>query len=166
MKSITKNDLLNLWMSGVANITVHTLSVEHSYKVFKFKKKIKALFEELKDSDKGILETLNIPDEQAFRARLAELKADAPTEAEKAELAEKKDLCDKLDAMRKKLYEEKIDLEEIKALPYEDWRKLQDENKAVSVEIEGRRLVVDIFSGYLEEILENILWVAPVENEK
>lgn len=144
MKTITKNDVLNLMMSGVMSVTVHTLSPEYSYSVFLFKKKIRAAFQDLQESERDILGTLGIKDIQ-------ELQSES-----EATIGTYKEMC-------QRLYAETVPMDYIKALPYDEWRKLQDENKAISVQFRGKNITVDIFSGYLEEILENILWEAPTE---
>ena len=48
---------------------------------------------------------------------------------------------------------------DVKAMPYDVWHDLQNENKAVN--IFGK--TVDVLSGDVEEILEGILWVDPEE---
>lgn len=147
MKTITKNDVMNLMMSGVMSVTVHTLSPEHSYNVYLFKKRIRTAFQDLQDSEREILGMLGVKDIQALH-----LEDDATIK--------------RYNEMCQKLHAETISMDDVKALPYDEWRKLQDENKATPVHFRGKDITVDVFSGYVEECLENILWVAPQRNNK
>lgn len=60
--------------------------------------------------------------------------------------------------MNLELLKEEVTLD-CKAMPYEDWRKLQVENS--EKEMNGKK--VDLLPAFVEDALEGVLWVAPEE---
>ena len=155
-----KSDVLTLANAGVLNATQHTLSSAHSYRVFKFKSLIRKEMASIQEAESELLKELGLEDAGAFDARLAELRQkENPTAKEKEELDEKtKQLKDFIE-QRNQLYKEEVTLD-LKTIPYEEWRNLQDENKAV--DFMGRK--ADVFSGDVEELLFGVLWKAPEED--
>ena len=156
-----KQDILTLVNAGALSATQHELSSAHSYKVFKFKSNLRKALTALQEAENDLQKECGIEDGQAFDERLAELrKLEAPTEAETKELEEMNAKLLSYIEQQRELYNEDIDLD-VKTMPYEEWCKLQNENKAV--EINGTKH--DVFSGYVEELLLDVLWKAPEEEE-
>lgn len=146
------SDIILLVNSGLMGITTHSLDSADAYKVYKFKTKMLNLHNDIKMSEIDFLKECDIPDVDAFNK---ELKESIENKSEKSkELLEK---LRKFNGLKFALYNDDVDTSEIKPLSYEAWKKLQDEN--AEVEFNDRKN--DIFSGYIEYILEDILWVAP-----
>ena len=72
-------------------------------------------------------------------------------QAEK-ELAELNEKANRFFGMRNEMLEYSVVLEGFGKLSYEDWKKLQDENKVGDL---------DPLTGDAEELLEGVLWEAP-----
>lgn len=156
MKNI---DIINLANAGVLNITAHDLDVAQSYKVFKFKKWVKNTLKAIQDDEKDLLSDVGIADAPAFDQRRSELLAkEEKTAEEQTELDKLNSQAEGYFNRRNELYNEEV-TPEVKAMPYEAWKKLQDENRAV--EVNGK--ATDILTGYVEEVLEGVLWDAPAE---
>lgn len=156
MKNI---DIINIANAGVLNITAHDLDVAQSYKVFKFKKWVKGILKSVDVDEKCLLEEVGITDAPAFDQRRSELLAkESKTTEEQAELDKLNSQAEGYFNRRNELYNEEVK-PEVKAVPYEAWKKLQDENSAV--EVNGK--ATDILTGYIEEVLEGVLWEAPEE---
>ncbi len=153
------SDVVYLVNSGVQLTTGHSLSNASAYKAFKFRKIVGKVLETISEAEKGLLKEVDIEDASQFDARLAELrdKADKATKEEHEELAKMQAQLDKYSGLRDQLYNEEADLEGVKAMSYDDWRRLQNENK----EVEVRGVKKDVFSGRVEELLEGVLWNAP-----
>jgi hypothetical protein len=60
--------------------------------------------------------------------------------------------------LRTQMMDEEVTLD-CKTLPYTEWHKLQNENK--DKDVNGRK--TDVLSGYVEDLLEGVLWTAPEE---
>ena len=57
---------------------------------------------------------------------------------------------------------------DVSPLPYSEWRKLQEENKNITIAFvdkagNPRSIVQDVFTGKTEEILEGVLWETPAK---
>lgn len=153
------SEIVFLANNGALVITNHTLSPAHAYKVFKFRKALAKAFEAIQESEKSLLSDCGVEDARAFDARLEELRAvENPTDEQKAELNEKTEIVNRYVALRNQMYGEDVTLDCHK-IPYEEWFKLQNENK--EVEVFGRK--VDVLSGLAEDVLEGVLWEAPEE---
>ena len=156
-----KSDILTLVNAGALNATQHELSSAHSYKVFKFKSLLRKEFAAIQEADGELLKECGIEDGVSFDARLAELrKMESPTKEEKKELEAMTEKLAKYLGLQKELYNEEVTLD-VKPIPYDEWTKLQNENKAVSFLGTEK----DVFSGYVEELLFGVLWKAPDEDE-
>lgn len=156
-----KSDILALVNAGALNATQHELSSAHSYKVFKFKSLLRKELAAIQEADGELLKECGIEDANLFDARLAELrKLEAPTKEEKKELDEMTEKLAKYLEQQKELYNEEVTLD-VKPIPYDEWAKLQNENKAVNFLGNTK----DVFSGYVEELLFGVLWKAPEEDE-
>lgn len=142
------SDIILLVNSGLMGITTHSLDSADAYKVYKFKTKMLNMHNDIKSAELDFLKECDILDVDAFNK---ELKESIENKSEKSkELLEK---LNKFNGLRTALYNDEVDTSEIKPLSYESWKKLQDEN--AQVEINNKKN--DIFSGYIEYILENIL---------
>lgn len=156
-----KQDVIVLANLGVANATNHTLSVEHAYKVVKFRKALQSTLEAIGKDEEAIRKDAGIEDAQAFDKELAELRENKKrTKEQQKKLDEMEAKLKRFVELRGEMFKEEVDLG-CKALPYAEWHKLQNENK--EVEINGRK--VDLLSGYAEDLLEGVLWEAPKEEE-
>ena len=161
---------------GLQDITTHDVPVEHSYKVFKFKAKFNALLKAYNDSRAAIVKEVGIEDEERFGKELEALeKAAKPTDKEVARLAEMKGQRARLNKMTAELLNEEVSFDGIKAMPYEAWKALQDENKATDKRPEMLSGIITVVKDIREDgamqlrtedveaLLEGILWNAPTE---
>jgi vacuolar-type H+-ATPase subunit I/STV1 len=149
------SDVVYLVNSGVQLTTGHSLSNASAYKAFKFRKVISSVLNSVSEGEKGLLTEVGIEDASKFDERLAVLRAtEKPTEEEVKELETMQAQLEKYSGLRDQLYSEEADLSSVKAMNYDDWRKLQNENK----EVEVNGVKKDVFSGKVEELLEGVLW--------
>ena len=154
------SDVVYLVNSGVQLTTGHSLSNASAYKAFKFRKVLSSILNSVSEGEKGLLTEVGIEDASKFDERLAVLRAtEKPTEEEVKELETMQAQLEKYSGLRDQLYNEEADLSSVKAMNYDDWRKLQNENK----EVEVNGVKKDVFSGKVEELLEGVLWAAPEE---
>lgn len=154
-----KSDILTLVNAGALNATQHTLSSAHSYKVFKFKSNLRKELKALQEAETELQKECGIENGDAFDAKLAELRAkEKPSAEEQKELDGMNEKLLKYIELQAELYNEDVDLD-VKTMPYNEWHKLQEENKAVEI----REKKYDVFSGYVEELLLGVLWAAPEE---
>ena len=148
-------EILNLAKLNVLDITAHDLDAASAYKVFKFKKVINDCLEKIQNGEKELLKTCEIDDPEEFNSELNRLKNLAErTEEENKSLEEYNKKLREFYSLQNQLYGEDADLSGIKKLPYDQWKKLQDENHSKDK---------DPLTGYVEISLENILWEAPEE---
>jgi hypothetical protein len=148
-------DVIQLVNAGVLGITTHSVSPAHAYKVYKFKKALRSAYKLIHESEMAAISEVGIEDPLAFDARLAELKAtDAPTPEQQKELADKLATMERLNAMRNSIWTDDVTLQDVKTIPYQEWHKLQEENR--NAKIHGQ--AVDILSGDVEYLLEGVLW--------
>lgn len=154
-----KSDILTLVNAGVLQATQHELSNAHGYKVFKFKSLVRKGATDIQDAETELQKECGIEDAAAFDARRDELRKNgARTADEQKELEGMDEKLKTYLAQREEMLKEEVTLD-VKALPYDEWVKLQNENKAV--ELIGRK--ADVFSGIVEELLFGVLWNAPDE---
>ena len=152
------SDVVYLVNSGVQLTTGHSLSNASAYKAFKFRKVISSVLNSVSEGEKGLLTEVGIEDASKFDERLAVLRAtEKPTEEEVKELETMQAQLEKYSGLRDQLYSEEADLSSVKAMNYDDWRKLQNENR----EVEVNGVKKDVFSGKVEELLEGVLWTEP-----
>lgn len=149
-------DIQAMYESGMMGISSRTLDLAHAYKVVSFKTRLKNAYQAFNDRREQLLKEVGIDDGNRFANRLQELSAiKLRSEAEEAEL---KDLVEKNKKFGELFGELQKDLYEIepKTMPFEEWRKLQEENKDVKF---GNFEMLAQF----ETVLEGILWKAPEE---
>lgn len=155
-----KRDIILLANLGVTNITNHDLEPANAYKVVKFRKAINSNFESISKEVEAIRKDVGIEDGKAFDDELLELRAVRNRSEEQAKrLDEMEATLKRFSDLLEELNNEDVDLG-IKAMPYDVWHKLQDENK--DKELGGTKR--DLLSGYVEDILEGVLWAAPADN--
>lgn len=135
-------------------VTAHTLSPAHAYKVYKFKKTLKAAYSEFEKEKRALLAEAEIEDPDKFNEALIAARKD-----DTKDLAELEAKLAKYNGLVRELLDEDKELAGVKPLPYEEWFKLQNENRECSHP--GTDAKFDILSGLIEEILEGILWTAP-----
>lgn len=149
-------DIKAMFEGGMMGISSRTLDLAHAYKVVSFKTKLKNAYHEFNDRKEQLAKEVGIEDGNLFAKRLNELTAkNQRTEAEEQEFKEMIVKNDKFDGLFGKLLEDYIDIEP-KVMPYEEWRKLQEENK----ELKFNRFEL---LAQFENTLEGILWAAPAE---
>ena len=128
-----KNQLvLALVSNGVLNITATALNASQAYKIIKFRREVRKAFDELSEKEKDFIKDLGL-----------EI-------GENGKLEGKEDDIKKFGEFQQALYEDEVELGDIKAMPYDAWHELQKENKALAIP-------------FIEDGLENILWAAPEE---
>ena len=159
-----KSEILALVQCGVLNATQHSVSSTHAYKVFKLKSVVRKAFEAILEQEKELAKECGIENAEDFDRRRNELfRNKEKTKEEINELEGMNEKFAKFAQMRNELYnEEESGINSIKTMPFEEWRKLQDENKDVETSF-GK---VDVFSGAVEELLFGVLWKAPEETEE
>lgn len=145
--------------SGVLAITNHNLDPAHAYKVVKFRKALSAVLDAITKDEDEIRKDSGVGEAAVFNKELRELReTDRRSEEQDARLRELEATLKRFNDLRDEMMKEEVTLD-CKALPYEQWHKLQCENKAR--DIGGR--IVDVLSGVVEDELEGILWIAPEE---
>lgn len=142
--------------AGFAAVTTHALNAQDAYKVYKLKKAMLTAGKAIMASEDAFFKEAGIDDMRTFNNRLAELRRKGPSE----ELAREEDKLRRYNELRQVMMDEEADIPEIKPIPYESWRKLQEENR--NKMINGKE--TDILSGDIEMLLEGALWAAPEEN--
>ncbi len=150
-----KQTIIVLANAGIAAMTNHSLAPEHAYKVVKFRKALTAALEGIGKDEETIRKDAGIDDPQAFDKELGELRE---SNANPKRLEEMEAQLKRFNELRMEMLKEEVELD-CKTLPYAEWHKLQCENKEVG---EDKR---DLLSGWVEDVLEGVLWVAPKEDE-
>ena len=146
------SDIITLIHNGLMAITTHSLDAADAYQVYKFKKLVLDAYTTINTDEQELLKECDIEDADTFNIELEQARI---SDLEKFEELAKK--LQKFNGLRQSLYNEPVNVETIKPLSYESWKKLQDENAQVAF----RDKKIDVFSGPIEYILENILWVSP-----
>lgn len=138
--------ILTLINNGVLNTTEHDVPAADAYKASKFRRELKKAFDEIVEKEKALAETAGIDLN----------KTDEATEEQKNRFAE----------LRAEMLKDEMELN-VKPMPYESFHALAKENRQVPVQLPGAdgksvTINVDPFRN-CEDILEGILWTAPVE---
>ena len=153
-----KQTLIVLANAGIQSMTNHSLDTAQAYKVVKFRKAFNAALDAIAEDQKALLKEAGIEDSVAFNQEMDELRKANRTPEQDAKLKEMEAKVKRYNEMNLELLKEEVTLD-CKALPYEEWHKLQNENKEVGDK------KVDLLSGYVEDVLEGVLWVAPDDKE-
>lgn len=147
-------DIQAMFEGGMMGISSRTLDSAHAYKVASFKTKLKNAYQEFNDRKEQLAKEAGIEDGNKFVRRMNELAAkNQRTEAEEQEFKDVVSKNEEFNGLFDKLLEDRIDIEP-KVMPYEEWRKLQEENKELKF---GKFEMLARF----ETALEGILWKAP-----
>ena len=150
-----KQTIIVLANAGIAAMTNHSLAPEHAYKVVKFRKALTAALEAIGKDEETIRKDAGIDDPQAFDKELKELRE---SKFDPKRLEEMEAQLKRFNELRMEMLKEEVELD-CKTLPYAEWHKLQCENKEVG---EDKR---DLLSGWVEDVLEGVLWVAPEDKD-
>ena len=154
--NITFADIRVMFENGMMGLSSRTLDLAHAYKAVSFKTKLKNAYQELNDRREQLTKEVGIEDGNAFAQRLNALAANNNrTEAEEAELKEMVEKNEKFNGLFNQLMNDSYYMEP-KVMPFEEWRKLQEENK--ELKLGNFEMLVQC-----ETILEGILWKAPEE---
>lgn len=147
-------DIRAMFEGGMMGLSSRSLDLAHAYKVVSFKTKLKNAYHEFNDRKEQLAKEAGIEDGNEFAKRMNELAAkNQRTESEEQEFKEMIAKNEKFNGLFDKLLEDYIDIEP-KVMPYEEWRKLQEENKELKF---GKFEMLAQF----ETALEGILWKAP-----
>lgn len=156
-----KQDIITLVNCGILSMTAHDLKPAQAYKAFKLKKEVEKVFKAIQDEQKGIREEAGITEEMSEKISKIIDKVNmksSVTEDEKQELLAYNELNRKVSSLYKEANKEDIEID-IKTIPFDDWRVLQEENRSKRI---GEN-EFDILGGEAEIILENIFWEEPKE---
>lgn len=134
------SEIITLVNGGLINATAHDADSSYAYKFLKLRKKVDSLFNEYVEKEKALLKECGLEEGKKIED---EAKAKRYLE------------------MRKELLDEEVTLDGIKTVPYEVWVELQRENRAKKVNDKE----VDILSGKVELLLEDVFWKAPDDEE-
>lgn len=146
--------------AGVLNITAHSLSPKAALTVYKFKKALRAAYLAYIQDEGAIAQECGIKDAKGFNSRLAEIGSNpCRTEEEQKEYESMASQLNEYNQLRSQLLNQEVPFDGVGVLSYEQWFKLQGENKAVNVGNE----IKDVLGGALEEMLEGVLWEMPEE---
>lgn len=156
-----KQDIITLVNCGILSMTAHDLKPAQAYKAFKLKKEVEKAFKAIQDEQKGIREEAGITEEMSEKISKIIDKVNmksSVTEDEKQELLAYNELNRKVSSLYKEANKEDIEID-IKTIPFDDWRVLQEENRSKRI---GEN-EFDILGEEAEIILENIFWEEPKE---
>ena len=159
-----KVDIITLINCGILSMTAHDLKPAQAYKAFKLKKEVGKAFKEIQEEQKGIREDNGLTEDVESKVKGIIDKMNmrsSVTEDEKQEVLAHNELQRKVSSLYREANTEEVTLD-IKPIPYEDWRKLQEENRHKAI---GEK-EFDILGGEAEIILETIFWDAPTEDKK
>lgn len=151
MKNI---DLINLRDRGILDLSGHCLLPDESYALVKFRLSCRKALEKISAAEVELLGVVSIEDPAAFDQELKSLR-DNPSRSElqNNQLAGMEERIEQYSGLRAKLMSEEAEELFALKLPYSKWKNLQDENCHY-----GK----DPLSGWAEDALEGIMWVAPV----
>lgn len=158
-------EMLAAVRAGVLELKSNGLSSQISWRAFQLRKALSKALGKYQDTVKSLLEEAGI--DEAFEKSFMELKQKENLSKEEADvLSKKEEAFKKYEELVNLLINEKIDLSEIKPMPFEDWRKLVDLN----TDKDGKSpLGYVIFYSQeqpvskvdIEASLENEVWYAP-----
>lgn len=154
-----KLDIITLVNCGVLNMTAHNLKPAHAYKAFKLKREIEKAFNDIQEEQKSIREENGVTEELDNKIQKIIDKINIKikvSEDERQEMLAYNEKTRRVTSLLEKAAEGDVNID-VKTIPYEDWRQLQDENR--DKEINGRHY--DVLGGKAEIILEGIFWEEP-----
>lgn len=162
-----KNSVIKaLIENGLQNTTDHSVDCKHAYKVYNFIHEVVCANKVLDEKRVELLKTAGIENAKEFDARRKALSENLKrTKKEQEEL-------EAMDAKIKRFFELFAELMNdetelnVKTIPYEEYHKLANENRATPVirmvDGEPKTISVDIFTAFRDE-LKDVLWKAPTE---
>ena len=156
-----KLDIIKLYKAGIIEVSAHTLSAAHAYKVFRLKREVEKAYKAIEEDQEKLMDGEGLTRE--LRERIADIfgkESNMVTDADKAAVKEYQAIQRKVEKLFEEQGKEEVSLD-IKTIPYNEWRKLQDENKAKKINDKE----VDILAGIAEIILAEVFWVEPIEDE-
>lgn len=156
-----KQNIITLVNCGILSMTAHDLGAKEAYKAFRLKKEVERIFKEILDEQKAIKEDNGLTEEVMNNIQKimdkVNVRANA-TEDERQLLLDFNEKNRVVTGLIKEANKSEVTID-IKTISYEDWRTLQEENKAK--EINGK--TYDILGGEAEVILEGVFWEEPKE---
>lgn len=163
---------INIWklqVLGLQSATSHDVTPAHAYKLTRLKKEVRDAVKKIVDAEQEILkdEAVNLEDPTATETKLKDMRKRMSelTSEQKKEYDDLKARYDRYRGMHDALMEDDTPLQGVRTMPYGAWHQLQAENRSKTVMMNGRPVNgVDILSGELEFILEDVLWTAPEED--
>ena len=157
---LTNQNVITLLNMGFSQVTNHTLPVEHAYKVVKMRKALSEDYEKFAKDEEALRKDAGIENAVELDKELDELrKNEKRTKEQEKRLKEMEDMLKRYHEMRNELLKSEAKLEGVKAMPYDAWHLLQKEN---AEKVIGGK-AVDLLPGFVEDMLEGILWNAPEE---
>lgn len=156
-----KLDIIKLYKAGIIEVSAHTLSAAHAYKVFKLKREVEKAYKAIEEDQEKLMDGEGLTRE--LRERIADIfskESNMVTDADKAAVKEYQVIQRKVEKLFEEQGKEDVTLD-IKTIPYNEWRKLQNENKSKKINDKE----VDILAGIAEIILAEVFWVEPTEDE-
>lgn len=153
--SIKFADIQTMYERGMMGISSRTLDIAHAYKVVQFKTKLKNAHDEFEKLRLQAVKDAGIEDGDAFSIKFNALANKKRTEEEEKEFKPLAELNDRFNKMLGDILNDTCVIEP-KTMPYEEWRKLQEENKEIKL---GQFELL----AQCESMLEGILWAAPAE---
>ena len=164
-----KNSVIKaLVENGLQNTTDHSVDCKHAYKVYNFRHEILAAAKDIDSKRQGLVGSAGIEEPKKFdeRRRLLAAKTNRTAEEQK-ELEEMEAKFNRFADLFAELMNDETELN-VKTIPYEEYHKLANENRATPVsrmvDGEPKTISVDIFTAFRDE-LKDVLWAAPVEND-
>lgn len=130
-------DIVTLQHLGIQLATAHDADSAHAYKLFKLRKAVDKAFKSIAEQEDALRTECGIEDGKK------------PSE----------EVSKKFIELHKALMKDDTPLEGIRTVPYQVWIELQKENRAKDVN--GKK--IDVLSGSVELILEDVFWTAPAE---
>ena len=125
-----------------------------------FVKQIDDYFDNITESQlEQDLKDIGIDDPQQFDKEIEDLKSKTRTEEESNKLSELLQKQEKYNKLHFEMFNDEAKIDELKPITYEDWHILRNENKPKK---DGD---LDPLNNYTESLLENVLWVAPKDEE-
>lgn len=164
-----KNSIIKaLIENGLQNTTDHSVDCKHAYKVYNFIHEVVGANKVLEEKRQELVKTAGIDNAKEFdeRRRLLSAKTNRTAEEQK-ELEEMEAKFKRFADLFAELMNDETELN-VKTIPYEEYHKLANENRATPVvrmvDGEPKTISVDIFTAFRDE-LKDVLWAAPVEND-
>lgn len=115
---------------GCLNLTANTLNAAQAYAVIKFRRAIGRAYHDLTEAEGALISDCGL------------------SIGEKGVLNGAPEKLDKFRELRDQLAEDLVDIGDMKALPYEAWHALKQENKGLA-------------DAYIEESLAGTFWLEP-----